>query len=118
MERLDVEFQSEGATVRAWFYKAEGGGRRPTVVLAGGWCYVREIVMPTYAKAFAAAGINAMIFDYRNLGCQRRRQPAASRPLGADPRLSECNLVPRAATTTSTRTGSAFGASPIRAATR
>ncbi len=68
MERLDVEFQSEGATVRAWFYKAEGGGRRPTVVLAGGWCYVREIVMPTYAKAFAAVGINAMIFDYRNLG--------------------------------------------------
>ena len=37
-------------------------------MLAGGWCYVREIVMPTYAKAFAAAGINAMIFDYRNLG--------------------------------------------------
>ena len=63
MKRLDVQFQSEGATVRAWFYKAEGGGRRPTVVLAGGWCYVREIVMPTYAKAFAAAGINAMIFQ-------------------------------------------------------
>ena len=59
MERLDVEFQSEGATVRAWVYRAEGGGRRPTVVLAGGWCYVREIVMPTYAKAFTAAGINA-----------------------------------------------------------
>ena len=37
-------------------------------MLAGGWCYVREIVMPTYAKAFAAVGINAMIFDYRNLG--------------------------------------------------
>ncbi len=68
MERLDVDFQSEGATVRAWLYRAEGGGRRPTVALAGGWCYVREIVMPTYAKAFAAAGINAMIFDYRNLG--------------------------------------------------
>jgi pimeloyl-ACP methyl ester carboxylesterase len=68
VKRLDVEFQSEGATVRAWFYQAEGGGRRPTVVLAGGWCYVREIVMPTYAKAFAEAGINALIFDYRNLG--------------------------------------------------
>jgi pimeloyl-ACP methyl ester carboxylesterase len=61
VERLDVEFQSEGATVRAWFYRAPGGGRRPTVALAGGWCYVREIVMPTYAKAFAAAGINALV---------------------------------------------------------
>ena len=66
--RLDVEFQSEGATVRAWFYKADGDGPRPAVVLAGGWCYVREIVMPTYAEAFAQVGVNAMIFDYRNLG--------------------------------------------------
>jgi pimeloyl-ACP methyl ester carboxylesterase len=68
VSRLDVELQSEGATVRAWFYRADGGGRRPAVVLAGGWCYVREIVMPTYAQAFAEAGVNAMIFDYRNLG--------------------------------------------------
>lgn len=68
VSRLDVEFQSEGATVRAWFYKADGAGPLPAVVLAGGWCYVREIVMPTYAQAFAQAGVNAMIFDYRNLG--------------------------------------------------
>jgi dienelactone hydrolase len=67
-KRLDVEFKLEGATVRAWFYKAGGDGPRPAVVLAGGWCYVREIVMPTYAQAFAQAGVNAMIFDYRNLG--------------------------------------------------
>jgi hypothetical protein len=53
VSRLDVEFKSEGATVRAWFYKADGDGPRPAVVLAGGWCYVREIVMPTYAQAFA-----------------------------------------------------------------
>jgi hypothetical protein len=26
VSRLDVEFQSEGATVRAWFYKADGAG--------------------------------------------------------------------------------------------
>jgi dipeptidyl aminopeptidase/acylaminoacyl peptidase len=29
---------------------------------------VREVVMPTYAAAFAAAGLNAFVFDYRNLG--------------------------------------------------
>jgi uncharacterized protein len=68
VSRLDVEFKSEGATVRAWFYKADSDGPRPAVVLAGGWCYVREIVMPTYAQAFAQAGVHAMIFDYRNLG--------------------------------------------------
>lgn len=68
VKRLDVEFQSEGDTVRGWLYLAEESKRSPTVVLAGGWCYVREIVMPVYAQAFAEAGINAMIFDYRNLG--------------------------------------------------
>ena len=68
VERLDVEFRSEGVTCRAWLYTADGAGPRPTVVLAGGWCYVREVVMPTYAAAFAAAGLNALVFDYRNLG--------------------------------------------------
>lgn len=68
MERLDVAFQSEGTTCRAWLYRAAGAARAPAVILAGGWCYVREIVMPVYARAFAEAGINAMIFDYRNLG--------------------------------------------------
>lgn len=67
-KRVDVEFKSEGTTVRGWLYLASESKRSPTVVLAGGWCYVREIVMPTYAKAFAEAGINALIFDYRNLG--------------------------------------------------
>lgn len=68
VKRLDVEFQSEGTTVRGWLYVADESNRSPAVVLAGGWCYVREIVMPVYAKAFAEAGINALIFDYRNLG--------------------------------------------------
>ena len=68
VERLDVEFRSEGVACRAWLYTADGAGPRPTVVLAGGWCYVREVVMPTHAAAFAAAGLNALVFDYRNLG--------------------------------------------------
>jgi cephalosporin-C deacetylase-like acetyl esterase len=66
--RLDVEFTSEGSTVRGWLYTPEGSGPFPAVVLAGGWCYVREIVMPYYAESFAAAGVAALVFDYRNLG--------------------------------------------------
>ena len=66
--RVDVEFQSEGQTCRAWLYHDPDAGPRPTIVLAGGWCYVREIVMPTYAEAFLEAGMNALVFDYRNLG--------------------------------------------------
>lgn len=68
VERVDVEFQSEGVTCRGWLFKGKGAGKRPAVVLAGGWCYVREIVMPAYAQKFAEAGITALVFDYRNLG--------------------------------------------------
>ncbi len=68
VKRVDVAFQSEGVTCRGWLFMAEGEGPRPAVVLAGGWCYVREIVMPSYAEAFAKAGIHALVFDYRNLG--------------------------------------------------
>jgi cephalosporin-C deacetylase-like acetyl esterase len=68
MERLDVEFSSEGTMVRGWLYVPDRDGPHPAVVLAGGWCYVRELVMPYYAQAFAARGIAALVFDYRNLG--------------------------------------------------
>lgn len=70
MSREDVEFQSDGTTVRGWLYRPDGhdGADVPAVVLAGGWCYVRELVMPYYAEAFAQAGIAALVFDYRNLG--------------------------------------------------
>ncbi|NRQ48715.1 alpha/beta hydrolase [Aeromicrobium stalagmiti] len=69
MRREEVEFLSEGTTVRGWLYRPEGSTEDvPAVVLAGGWCYVRELVMPYYAEAFAEAGIAALVFDYRNLG--------------------------------------------------
>jgi uncharacterized protein len=68
MRRVDIEFASEGTTCRGWLFLPDGDGPFPAVVLAGGWCYVRELVMPYYAQAFAEAGIAALVFDYRNLG--------------------------------------------------
>jgi len=67
--RRDIEFQSEGDTIRGWLFTPdEGEGPFPTVVMAGGWCYVKEIVQPTYAEMFAQNGIAAILFDYRNFG--------------------------------------------------
>jgi fermentation-respiration switch protein FrsA (DUF1100 family) len=63
-----VEFQSGGETVRADLYLPEGSGPHPIVVMAGGWCYVKELVQPRYAELFAQAGVAAMVFDYRHLG--------------------------------------------------
>jgi fermentation-respiration switch protein FrsA (DUF1100 family) len=67
--RTDVEFQSGGETVRGHLYLPDDGeGPYPVVVMAGGWCYVRELVQPTYAEHFAASGVAALVFDYRRLG--------------------------------------------------
>jgi hypothetical protein len=63
-----VEFQSGGETVRGDLYMPESPGPHPIVVMAGGWCYVKELVQPRYAELFAEAGIAALVFDYRCLG--------------------------------------------------
>jgi hypothetical protein len=69
MTPRDVEWKSAGTTVRAHLYLPErGAGPHPVVVMAGGWCYVKELVQPEYARAFAAAGIAALVFDYRGFG--------------------------------------------------
>lgn len=75
--RRDVEFTSGDDTVRGWLYTPdEGEGPFPTIVMAGGWCYVKELVQPHYAEMYAAAGFAALLFDYRNFGSSggERRQ--------------------------------------------
>jgi len=80
--RQDIEFNSQGQTCRGWLYTPdEGSGPFPAVVLAGGWCYTKEIVMPTAAEAFARAGLAAIVFDYRNFGISD-----GDRPQHIDPR--------------------------------
>ena len=67
--RRDVEFTSGQDTIRGWLYTPdEGEGPHPAIVLAGGWCYVKELVQPYYAEMFARAGFAALLFDYRNFG--------------------------------------------------
>ena len=65
---LDVEFRCARDTIRGHLYLPQGEGPFPGVVMAGGWCYVKELVQPEYARVFAAAGIAALVFDYRCFG--------------------------------------------------
>lgn len=65
----DIEFNSDRTTIRGHLYLPDkGAGPYPIVIMAGGWCYVKELVQPEYAKVFADAGIAALVFDYRNFG--------------------------------------------------
>jgi uncharacterized protein len=53
--RSDVEFVSDGDTVRGWSLTPEEGDTpRPTVVMAGGWRYVKELPGKSWAKVSPA----------------------------------------------------------------
>jgi len=69
MSRENITFQSDGLKLVGHFYKPENvDPPYPTVVMGGGWCYVKELIQPEYAEHFVKQGIAALSFDYRNLG--------------------------------------------------
>ena len=69
MARRDIEFDAEGVILRGWFYPADGvGSTAPTIVMAHGFSAVKEMYLDRYAETFAAAGLNALVYDNRNFG--------------------------------------------------
>jgi uncharacterized protein len=68
MTQREVEFTSGGETVRGDLLLPDGEGPFPIVVMAGGWCYVKELRQPQYAQDFVRRGFAALIFDYRRMG--------------------------------------------------
>jgi len=68
MTQREFEFTSGGETVRGDLLLPDGAGPFPIVVMAGGWCYVKELRQPQYAQDFVRRGFAALIFDYRRMG--------------------------------------------------
>lgn len=68
MSRRDVAFEAEGVTLRGWFYPGQAGRPAPTVVLSHGFSAVKEMYLDSFAEVFAAAGLNALVYDNRNFG--------------------------------------------------
>src|ERR1700759_497959 len=68
--RQDIEFKAgDGTILRGWLYTAHGrSGPHPTIVMAHGYSAVKEMYLDRYAEVFAAAGLNALVFDNRNFG--------------------------------------------------
>ena len=67
-DREDTGFDSAGDRCAAWLYRPDGDGPHPCVVLAHGFGGTREGRLWAYAERFAAAGIAAVVFDYRHFG--------------------------------------------------
>jgi fermentation-respiration switch protein FrsA (DUF1100 family) len=68
VSRSDVEFRSGGLGCAAWLYRPESDAPLPLVVMAHGFSATRELRLDAYAERFEAAGIAALLFDYRHFG--------------------------------------------------
>lgn len=67
--RREIDIPSDGETLKGVLVTPDTGAKRhPLVVMAGGWCYVKEIVLPEYAEEMVRRGIAVLRFDLRNLG--------------------------------------------------
>jgi len=65
-----IEFDSQGAVLRGRLVMpAADGARRPAVILAHGTSATTTMVLIEFARAFARAGLVALVYDHRNLGC-------------------------------------------------
>ncbi|HEY1967269.1 MAG TPA: alpha/beta fold hydrolase [Pseudonocardia sp.] len=64
-----VEFPSDGQTLVGTLFRPDGAeGPLPTVVAAGGWCYVKEIVLPHVGRIVADQNVQFLAFDYAGFG--------------------------------------------------
>lgn len=66
--REDIAFNADGSTVRGWLYRPESPAASPVIVMAAGFSCVKEMHLDKFAEVFAAAGLSALVFDFRNLG--------------------------------------------------
>lgn len=73
MTRTSITFTSQGTTCAAWHYPAEHEGLatatgRPALVMAHGLGGTKDSGLEPFALAFAAAGLDVVLFDYRGFG--------------------------------------------------
>lgn len=73
MTRHTITFTSQGTTCEAWHYEAAHQGLaaaagRPVVVMAHGLAGTKDSGLEPFATAFAEAGLDVLLFDYRGFG--------------------------------------------------
>ncbi len=73
MTRQTVTFDSAGTTCEAWHFEAAhnqlaNAAGRPVVVMAHGLAGTKDSGLEPFARAFAAAGLDVFLFDYRGFG--------------------------------------------------
>jgi uncharacterized protein len=67
LEAEEIEFSSDGRTLRGWFLDGDTKDSRPLVILAHGWGANTGAVLPL-GEAFGRIGLDVLMFDFRNHG--------------------------------------------------
>ncbi len=68
-QREDVEYRSDGSTVRGWLHLPEATAPAPAVVLCPGYSGTRQAAFyQPYVTALVEAGIGVLLSDYRGWG--------------------------------------------------
>ena len=64
----NVSFYSDGLRLAGVLFLPDSAAPHPGVVLCHGFTGIKELILPDYARRFAAAGYAALTFDYRGFG--------------------------------------------------
>ncbi len=68
MNRLDVQFLSDGCLCKAWLYLPKSKQPAPVIVMAHGLGSTRAMRLGVYAERFSDLGYACLVFDYRHFG--------------------------------------------------
>src|SRR4030095_11978716 len=66
--KRDLSIAVAGVKLAGWFYRPEGAGPFPVVVMSHGLGAVKEMALDRFAQRFAAAGLACVRYDHRNCG--------------------------------------------------
>jgi hypothetical protein len=69
LRQIDVDFASEGRTLRGWLFSPDGDGPFPGVVMSSGFAGVKEGFLGNpFHTVVAEAGIAVLLYDHANTG--------------------------------------------------
>ncbi len=78
--RADVEFNSQGTSLRGWRYQPDGAGPHPAIVMAHGLSAVKEMFLDEYAAWFCRAGFTVLVYDQPCFGASDGTSPQCPYP--------------------------------------
>ncbi len=66
--RESLTFTVNGMKLSGWFYKADGKGARPCLIMSHGFGGTKDMALEKYALKYVESGCSVLLYDYRYFG--------------------------------------------------